>query len=176
MEAKSATTAQAGFAIDAANGKACQAGLYPNPTVSVNLDELGDRTGPAGVNTLPLVSQELVTGKKLHLNRKAACREVDQATLGLLVQRYHLLTSVRQGYYEVLTLQRRRDLLSEMVVLAEQSISTSEKLLAAKQVARLDVLQLEIEAERLSRRRTSRSRNCRPHIAGWLRRVLAIRA
>lgn len=82
------------FAIDTARGRALQAGLYPNPTVSATLDELGDRTGPGGVNTLPLVSQEIVTGGKLKLNRAAATKEVDQATLNLMAQRYGLMGNI----------------------------------------------------------------------------------
>ena len=40
---------QAGLSIQAAQGKAYQSGLYPNPTVSFSADELGDRTGPGGI-------------------------------------------------------------------------------------------------------------------------------
>ena len=97
--------AQAVFRVDAARGRALQAGLYPNPTISATFDELGDRTGPSGVNTLPLVSQEIVTGKKLRLDRAAANREVDQATLAVMNQRYALLSSIRQAFFEVVTLQ-----------------------------------------------------------------------
>ncbi|MBI2806349.1 MAG: TolC family protein [Planctomycetes bacterium] len=74
--------AQAGFDIQAAQGKARQAGLYPNPTLSFSADELGDRTGPGGILT-PAVSQEIVLGGKLKLSRAVAQREVDQATLAL---------------------------------------------------------------------------------------------
>jgi outer membrane protein, heavy metal efflux system len=38
--------AQVAFTIEAARGRAVQEGLYPNPSVSVIGDELGDRTGP----------------------------------------------------------------------------------------------------------------------------------
>lgn len=141
--------AQAAFTIDAARAKALQAGLYPNPTVSVNLDELGDRTGPGGVNTIPLVSQEIVTGGKLRLSRAAANREVDQATLALMSQRYTLFSNVRQAYFEVLTLQRRLEILTELVKLADQSVEQTRKLLEAKRGTRLDLVQLEVEAERL---------------------------
>jgi cobalt-zinc-cadmium efflux system outer membrane protein len=140
--------AQAAFAIDAARGRAVQAGLYPNPTVSVNLDELGDRTGPQGINTLPLVSQEIVTANKLKLSSAAAGREVDQATLALLAERYSRFTAVRQSYFEVLTLQRRLQVLGQLVKLSEASVELTKRLLEAKQVARLDLLQLEVDLER----------------------------
>src|SRR5262249_11209073 len=41
--------ARAGFAVEAARGRAVQAGLYPNPTLQVTGDELGDRTGTGGI-------------------------------------------------------------------------------------------------------------------------------
>ncbi len=41
--------AQVGWAIETARGRAVQAGLYPNPTVNVTGNELGDRTGPSGI-------------------------------------------------------------------------------------------------------------------------------
>jgi cobalt-zinc-cadmium efflux system outer membrane protein len=150
--------AQAEFAIDTARGRALQAGLYPNPTVSATLDELGDREGPGGINTIPLVSQEIVTGGKLRLSRAAANREVDQATLGLMTQRYTLLNNVRQAYFDVLTLQRRLQVLAELVKLADQSVEQTRKLLEAKRGTRLDLVQLEVEAERLRAEREATER------------------
>ncbi len=141
--------AQARFAIDTASGRAVQAGLYPNPTVSVTGDELGDRQGPAGIITAPHVSQEFVTGGKLGLSRAAATKEVDQATLALMTQRYALLANIRSAYFDAVTTQRRAEILSELVKLAEQSVAQTEKLLQAKQVARLDLVQLEVDLERL---------------------------
>ena len=140
--------AQAAFAIDAAAGRALQAGLYPNPTLVVTGDELGDRFGPGGIWTAPYASQEIVTGGKLKLSRAAALKEVDQATLALLTERYAQLTAVRQGYFEVLAVQRRLDILAGLVELAERSVETTEKLLEAKQVAELDVIQLRVELDR----------------------------
>ena len=64
--------AQAGFAVEVARGRAVQAGLYPNPTISAIFDELGDVQGRGGINTIPLISQEIVTGGKLDLSRAAA--------------------------------------------------------------------------------------------------------
>jgi hypothetical protein len=43
------------------------------------------------------VSQEIVTGGKRDLSRSVAEREVDQAQLTLVRQRYALFTTVRQG-------------------------------------------------------------------------------
>ncbi len=140
--------AQAGYAVKAAQGRATQAGLYPNPTVTIRDDELGDRTGRAGIITAPYISQEIVTADKLKLSQSAALREVDQATLSLRAERYGRLTAVRQGYFEVLTLQRRLGILEELVKLASQTTQTTKKLMEAKEATRLDLLQLETDRER----------------------------
>ncbi len=139
---------QVTWAVETARGRAIQAGLYPNPTVSVTGDELGDRTGPAGIWTAPMVSQEIVTADKLGLNRAAAFKEVDQATLALVAERFRVLTEVRQAYFEVLVLERRAEILTALTRLADQSVEYSEKLLKAKEASRLDVVQLEVDRDR----------------------------
>ncbi|HVK16010.1 MAG TPA: TolC family protein [Fimbriiglobus sp.] len=139
---------RAAFAIDAARGRFVQAGLYPNPVLSITGDELGDRQGPGGIWTAPQVNQELVTGRKLTLSQAVAAREVDRAALDLLTERYALVGAVRAGFYEVYALQRRAEILADLVKLAGQSVELGQKQLALKQVARLDVIQLEVELER----------------------------
>lgn len=140
--------AQAGFAVEAARGRAVQAGLYPNPTISATFDELGDRQGRGGINTIPLVTQEIVTGGKLDLSRAAADREVDQATLALAARRAELVAGIRAAYFDVVALRRRIDLLREVRDLAGRSVARTRQLVEAKQAAPLDVIQLEVEAER----------------------------
>ena len=140
--------AQVGWAVETARGRAVQAGLYPNPTVSITGDELGDRTGPGGIWTTPTVSQEIVTANKLGLSKAAALKEVDQATLGVIAERYRLFTDVRQNFFEVVVLHRRAEVLAQLVGLAEKSVENANNLLKAKQVADLDVVQLEVDLER----------------------------
>jgi cobalt-zinc-cadmium efflux system outer membrane protein len=140
--------AQVTWAIEAARGRAVQAGLYPNPTVGITGDELGDRTGPGGIWTTPMVSQEIVTANKLGLSQAAALKEVDQATLGVIAERFRVFTEVRQAFFEAVTLERRAEILGGLVKLAEQSIQTAERLRKADEAARLDVVQLEVDRER----------------------------
>ena len=141
--------AKVSFGVEAARGRATQAGLYPNPTIGVTFDELGDKTGRGGVNTLPLISQEFVTAGKLRLSKEAGLREVDQATLGVMAQRYSLLANIRAAYFDALALQTRIAILDRLVKLADKSVEQTAQLREAGQVARLDVAQLEVEAERL---------------------------
>ena len=135
--------------VQEARGKAIQAGLYPNPNLDYLGDEIGDITAyrNQGIQTV-MVSQEIVTAKKLRLSSGALFKEADQASLAVISERYKLFAAVRQDFFDLLTLQRRAEILEAVVKLAEASVDTSEKLLKAKQVARLDVVQLEVDLER----------------------------
>jgi cobalt-zinc-cadmium efflux system outer membrane protein len=55
---------------------------------------------------------------------------------------------VRQAYFEAVTLQRRIEILTELVKLAQRTVENAEKLRQAKEVAELDVIQLEVDLER----------------------------
>jgi cobalt-zinc-cadmium efflux system outer membrane protein len=138
--------AQAG--IDAALGRADQAGRYPNPTVQVSGEEIG-RDG--GIHT-PLVSQELVTRNKLGLSRAAALKEVDQATWGLARQRYALIVAVRQAYFETLVAHERQEIIAQQVKLAEQTL---ERIRAAKGQASTVLVEPQAQLE-LNRLRAER--------------------
>ena len=75
-------------------GRHIQAGLYPNPDLALNWDEIGDRTGHGGIVTLPKLSQTFVTGRKLSLAQAVVAAEVDQATLSLMNERYAVIAGV----------------------------------------------------------------------------------
>lgn len=139
--------AQVGWAVESARGKAIQAGLYPNPTLSFVGDELADRTGPSGILSA-MATQEIVRGNKLGLSQAAAEKEVDQATLNVVAERYRVFTEVGQAFFELAMLRSRATILEELVKLAEQSTQNAEKLVKAKEAARLDVVQLEVDRER----------------------------
>lgn len=141
--------AQAGFSVQAARGRAIQAGLYPNPVLSATGDELGDIQGPGGIWAAPYASQEIVTGGKLTLSRAAADRETDQAALVLAGQRYVLLAAVRQAHYDALALQRRVELLSGVLELIDKAVDQTRAAVEAKQAAKLSLIQLQTEAARV---------------------------
>lgn len=162
---------QAGLEIDAAQGRATQAGLYPNPSIAVNGDELNHRGAPGGLITAPLITQEIVTGGKLRLSRAVALKEVDQASLGLMRERFVLFTVVRQGYFEVLTAQARLAILDELVNVAGRTYENTEKLLQAKEVARLELLQFKIELNRYQAERDAARQEL---TAAWKRLAAAI--
>lgn len=157
---------QAALEIEAAQGRAVQAGLYPNPIVSATGEEIGDPNGAGGFITAPLVSQEIITAGKLKLSRAVAMRGVDQAGLARVRERFTLLTTVRQGYFEVLAAQQRVQILGNLGKLAVQSLDASRRLMEAKQIAELDLLQFQVERDRLSVNLEAARREL---AAAWLR-------
>ncbi len=141
--------AKVSFAVEAARGRAYQAGLYPNPLVALTWDELGDKTGRSGVNTLPLVTQEIVMGRKLQLSRAAAEREIEQASWGVMAERYAMLAEIRSAYFDVLGLQERVRMLGEIRRYGFDAAETVRSLRDdAKTLADIDVLPVEAELAR----------------------------
>ncbi len=142
--------AQAALDIGAAQGRAFQAGLYPNPTVSARGEELGGRQGPGGLIFAPEFSQEIVTAGKLGLSRAVGQREVRQANLNLVRQRYALFTAVRQAYFDVLTVQHRIEVLSRLLQETTKLFDTAKRFVKpAGELAQADILPVQVEVERL---------------------------
>lgn len=157
------------FTIEAERGRAVQAGLFPNPQFSVSGDNLGSRIGPGGQITVPFFSQEIVTAGKLRLSRAVVERQVDQATLDLMAQRYILVTTVRRGYFDVLAVQKRVEILDQLVAFSTKSVDVSQRLLGAKEVAELDLIQFRVERNRFRAERDAAQRE----LAAAFRRMSA---
>jgi cobalt-zinc-cadmium efflux system outer membrane protein len=151
--------ARANALVEAARGRFVQAGLRPNPVFAFNADELGDRTGPMGLLS-PSLSQEFVLGGKLSLAQAVAAKEIDQATLDALGQRYAVAGAVRAAAYELAALRQRQQVLGEVVGIAEKSVEQATKAERAVNatLTRGDVLPLELELERFKTEQESLER------------------
>jgi len=139
------TLVQAGMRIQAAQGKCLQVGLYPNPVIGYEGDEMGS-DGTLGQQGM-FVAQEIVTGGKLGLRGTVAAHEVTQAELGWQAQQGRVLNDVRSACYEVLVAQRIVELNRNLVRIGQYGVKTADELLLAKEVGRVDVLQAHIEAD-----------------------------
>jgi cobalt-zinc-cadmium efflux system outer membrane protein len=131
--------------IHKAQGVRVQVGLCPNPTVGYVADEMGD-DGTLGQQG-GFVSQTIVTGDKLDLNRIAAAQNVNQLLWELEAQRYRVRNGVRIQFYETLGAQRRLELTRELLQIAEQGLAATIRLRdVAMKASELDVLQSEIQS------------------------------
>jgi cobalt-zinc-cadmium efflux system outer membrane protein len=134
--------AQAASLVRAAQGNWEQVGLAPNPRVGYSGQQIGSR-GLAEQDGV-VISQEIVRGGKLHLNRAVASHEVSRARHELAMQRQKVLTDVRIAFYETLIAQRQAELGRELVEIGERSKQTAERLIEAKEIPKLDLLQARI--------------------------------
>ncbi len=139
------TLAQAAARVEAARGNWVQVGLYPNPVAGYIGAEMGNdgRAGQQG----GFASQEIVTAKKLQLNRSVAAQEVRQAEYAWEMQRQRVLTDVRRSFYDVLVAQRTVELAEQLARIGDEGVRSVEALIKAKEVARGDLLQARVEAD-----------------------------
>lgn len=141
------TLAQAAARVRAAAGRKLQAGLYPNPLLGVIGDENSAgpiiRGGEFGV----LVEQSVVTAGKLRLSKNVFDREQAQAEAEAEKQKFRVLNSVRQIFYQALGAERLVELRSELSRLTQEAVTVSQQLFNVGQADQPDVLQAEIEAE-----------------------------
>ncbi len=135
---------EAAAEVRATRGRAYQAGLHPNPSLFTASPQWA---GHSSQYTF-FVGQEIVTGGKLRLNRQAVLREVRQAQSTYEQARFAMLTRVRSTFYRGLLAHARVDVLDDLVGLAEQSKHAADRLLAAGQTSRIDVLLLDVELEK----------------------------
>ncbi len=140
------TLAQAAAEIRAAEGRKLQSGLYPNPTVGYQGEQIRDGTQGGGEQGF-FVSQDIVLGGKLGLSRRVFEQERKQAKAEGEEQRLRVINSVRLFYYQALAAQEMVDLRRKLSKLADDAVNTSHQLGNVGQADQPDVLQAEVEGE-----------------------------
>lgn len=117
--------------------------LYPNPTAGY-LRSDPDQPNQSATQGV-FLSQDFVTAGKLRLAGAAGREEVKWRHWQLAAQRGRVLNDVRIRYYEVLGAQQTVLASEELERLAAEGVRVSEELVKAKQAARPDVLQAEMQ-------------------------------
>jgi outer membrane protein, heavy metal efflux system len=138
------TFAEADAAIRVAQGKRLQVGLYPNPRVGFEGEEL--RGGEYGGGERGFfVAQPLVTAGKLGLNRKIVDQEIQISRQQAEAQRYRILNAVRAAYVGVLAAQEMVEARKDLVRIAEDTMKVAQQLQNIGQADDTEVLEAEIE-------------------------------
>jgi len=140
------TLAQAAAEIRAAAGRKLQSGLYPNPTVGYQGEQIRGGIQGGGEQGF-FVSQDIVLGGKLGLNRRIIEQEEKQAEAEGDEQRLRVINSVRMFYYQALAAQEMVDLRHKLSKLAEDAVDTAHQLGNVGQADQPDELQAEVEGE-----------------------------
>jgi outer membrane protein, heavy metal efflux system len=140
------TFAQSAANIQAAEGRKKQSGLYPNPTVGYQGEQIRGGSFRGGEQGF-FVQQEIVLGGKLGLNRTIFDQELKQAETEAEEQKVRVLTNVRMSYIQALAAQQMRELRQNLSKLADEAVETSHQLANVGQADAPDVLESEVEAQ-----------------------------
>ena len=143
------TLRQAISGVTAAQGRARQAGTWFNPTIGYTGEEIkpGEiiQLGEHGV----FFDQQIPLGGKLRLSKQVFEREAQQASSLVDLQRERVLAAVRTLFYEILTTERRVEVLDRLSQLASEAVGISAQLYNVGAADRPDVLDAEVEADRI---------------------------
>lgn len=142
------TMRQATAGIEAARGRARQAGTLPNPTIGYAADEVSGGPVIRGGEHGFFIEQTIPLGGKLRLGRQIFDRVADEAQALAELQQQRIRSAVRTLYYQALTMERRVQVQDRLAQLASEAVSISEQLFNVGAADRPDVLESEIEAKR----------------------------
>jgi cobalt-zinc-cadmium efflux system outer membrane protein len=145
--AQNPAIAQAAAQVDAAKGRAVQAGTLPNPTIGYSGDEISggavNRGGEHGV----FVEQTIPLGGKLARGREVFTREAATAQAMTETERQRVLTAVRRAYRAALIADRRVAVREQLATLATESVHIAAQLFNTGVADKPDTLGAEIEAQ-----------------------------
>jgi cobalt-zinc-cadmium efflux system outer membrane protein len=139
------TLVAAQMGIRASQGDYVQAGLWPNPVLGWQAEEMGDQ-GTAGQQGM-FLEQQVITGGKLRLSQSVAAHEIRQARHTWEAQRLRVLNDIRAAFYDALLAEQAVALSRQLARTSEEMLATAQKLEAALETSRIDVLQVEIDVE-----------------------------
>ena len=144
------TVRAARAAIEAARGRARQAGAWPNPIAGYTGEEITTRgsVDPRGEHGF-FVEQTIPLGGKLRLSRSVFERAADEATVRAELQRQRIVSSVRALFYQVLTSERRIEVHERLAALGSEATGVTAQLFNVGAADRPDFLESEIETRRV---------------------------
>ncbi|HQR09044.1 MAG TPA: TolC family protein [Gemmatales bacterium] len=131
---------------DAAQGQLVQAGLYPNPVIGYESDDMNAPGGGAGKQGAS-ITQSIVTAGKLQLASSAAAKGVESADWKAQAKLFDVVTKVRSTFYDNLTAQQELETARDILKIAQDGVNSAEKLQKAGIVGQPDVLRAKVELE-----------------------------
>lgn len=140
------TLKQAQALVQSSAGLARQAGLWPNPSVGYQGEQIrgGDfHGGEQGT----FVQQTIVLGGKLGLRRNVFGQERKVNEVGVEEQKLSVLGGVRTQFYSALAQQRTVEIRQQLLHIAMDAAATAHQLANVGQADAPDILQAEVEAE-----------------------------
>lgn len=131
-------------------GKALQAGLWPNPTIAYAGEQIG-LDGTAGEFQGGFLRQRIVTGGKLRLSREKYEARADVARHNLTSQEFRVFNNVNAAFYELLAAEARLELHQDLYNVAKDRYKTVFELvnIGNKNQAELKIAGADLQKVRL---------------------------
>jgi len=142
------TLSQAQRAVEAAQARKLQVGLYPNPVVGYQGDEIRGGSYGGGEEGF-FVEQPVILGGKLGLNRKITAAEQVERQVEVDAQRQRIENDVRMAYYRVLAAQERFALKRDILAIAQSTVRIEDQLGQVGQADETEILEAEAEEQRV---------------------------
>jgi len=142
------TLRQAEAEIRATKARQQQAGLYPNPTVGYTGDEIRGGSVGGGKEGF-FLQQAIVTGGKLGLNREVFGKEIQLAEIEAEEQKIRVQSAVKTAFLRFLAAQELLDARRDLATIAQDNAGTQRRLMNTGQADETEVLEAEVEAERM---------------------------
>ena len=145
-DANNPTLKQANALVGKSQEQARQAGLYPNPSVGYQGEQI--RGGSYGGGEQGgFVQQTIVLGGKLGLRRNIYDQQKRSDQIGVEEQTYRVHGDVQQAFYDALTAQATVQLRQRLLGVALDAAETVHQLANVGQADAPDILQTEVETE-----------------------------
>jgi cobalt-zinc-cadmium efflux system outer membrane protein len=145
-DANNPTLKQANAFVRRSQEQARQVGLYPNPSVGFQGEQI--RGGSYGGGEQGgFVQQTVVLGGKLGLRRNIYEQQKRSDQIGVEEQIYRVHGDVQQAFYDALTAQATVQLRQRLLGVALDAVETVHQLANVGQADAPDILQTEVETE-----------------------------
>jgi cobalt-zinc-cadmium efflux system outer membrane protein len=141
------TLVQAAAFVDAARGKALQAGLPFNPSIGMEAEQIGADNTAGEVRWFTL-QQQIVTGGKLRLSRLKYQKEAELAEIQAHAQRLRVVNGMASAHFAVLAAERSAENHRKLLENAREALKTTEQLVNVGQANEPDLLQAQVEVQR----------------------------
>ncbi len=145
-DANNPTLKQANALVRRSQEQARQAGLYPNPSIGYQGEQI--RGGSYGSGEQGgFVQQTVVLGGKLGLRRNIYDQQKRSDQIGVEEQTYRVHGDVQEAFYDALTAQATVQLRQRLLGVALDAVETVHQLANVGQADAPDILQTEVETE-----------------------------
>ena len=131
----------------AAQARQLQAGLWPNPEIELEIEELGgqgDRRGFDAAETTVQLSQLIELGDKSQKRKAVASFEKELADLDYQSKRLEIFCEATKAFIVVLKAQEKLRLSNDLLKLAEESLDTVKKIVDAGKDSPVEVTRASI--------------------------------